>query len=160
MANFITSIRIICSVALLFCSPLSKTFYLLYIAAGVTDALDGPVARKTNSVSEFGSKLDTVADFVFVAVCLMKLIPVWELDIWIYIWVAIIAIIKLGHVVFAYVIQRKLVVVHSIMNKVVGALLFVLPFTTGFIEIKYSAIVVCILATFAAIQEVVFYHIQ
>ena len=29
---------------------------------------DGIVARKTNSVSEFGSRLDGVADFVFVAV--------------------------------------------------------------------------------------------
>lgn len=63
MANFITSLRIICSIALLFCPALSQVFYVLYIIAGVTDMIDGTVARKTNTVSEFGSRLDTVADF-------------------------------------------------------------------------------------------------
>lgn len=63
MANFITSLRIICSIALLFCLALSPAFYALYIVAGFTDMIDGAVARKTNTVSEFGSRLDTVADF-------------------------------------------------------------------------------------------------
>ena len=64
MANIITSIRILCSIALLFCQSLSPTFYLLYVVAGFTDMIDGTVARKTNTVSEIGSKLDTVADFI------------------------------------------------------------------------------------------------
>ena len=34
-----------------------------------------------------------------------------------------------------------------------GALLFGLPFTISFVDLKYSAIVVCVAATFAAIQE-------
>lgn len=61
MANLITVIRILCSVALLFCAALSPWFYALYIIGGVSDMVDGWVARKTNTVSEFGSKLDTVA---------------------------------------------------------------------------------------------------
>ena len=69
MANLITSLRIICSIALLLCPALSQVFYVLYIIAGVTDMIDGTVARKTNTVSEFGSRLDTVADFIFVMVC-------------------------------------------------------------------------------------------
>ena len=40
MANIITSIRILCSIALLFCQSLSPTFYLLYLVAGFTDMLD------------------------------------------------------------------------------------------------------------------------
>ena len=39
------------------------------------------------------------------------------------------------------------------MNKVTGALLFVLPLTIPLIEPSHSAIVVCAIATFAAIQE-------
>ena len=50
-------------------------FYALYCIAGVTDMMDGAVARKTGSVSKFGSKLDSVADFVFIAVCLIKMLP-------------------------------------------------------------------------------------
>ena len=39
------------------------------------------------------------------------------------------------------------------MNKVSGALLFALPLTFRIIELRYSAIVVCVVATFAAVQE-------
>lgn len=76
MANCLTVIRIICSIALLFYEPFSVLFYILYITAGFTDMIDGTVARKTGTVSEIGSKLDTIADFVLVITCLIKLIPV------------------------------------------------------------------------------------
>lgn len=94
MANIITGIRIVLSVALLFCPALSPMFYVLYIAAGFSDMIDGAVARKTDTVSEFGSRLDTIADIVFVVVCLIKLLPVLDFPFWIYIWIAIIAFIK------------------------------------------------------------------
>ncbi len=61
MANIITGIRIVLSVALLFCPALSPRFYALYIAAGFSDMIDGAVARKTGTVSEFGSRLQTVS---------------------------------------------------------------------------------------------------
>lgn len=43
--------------------------------------------------------------------------------------------------------------VHSVMNKVTGGMLFVLPLTLAFIGLRYSVAVVCIVATVAAIQE-------
>lgn len=153
MANFITSLRIICSIALLFCSALSPAFYALYIVAGFTDMIDGAVARKTNTVSEFGSRLDTVADFVFVVICLIKLIPVLNITTLIYVWVVIIAFIKVSNVVSGYIVQKKFVAVHTVMNKVTGALLFIFPLTVSIIDLKYSVIVVCLIATFAAVQE-------
>ncbi|MBR4719791.1 MAG: CDP-alcohol phosphatidyltransferase family protein, partial [Lachnospiraceae bacterium] len=76
MANILTGIRIICSIALLFCPTLSAAFFSLYIIAGGTDMVDGTIARKTGTVSEFGSKFDTVADFTLVIVCLIKLLPI------------------------------------------------------------------------------------
>ena len=153
MANIITSIRIICSISLLFCPTLSILFYMLYIVAGVTDIIDGIVARKTNSVSEFGSKLDTVADFVLVVTCLIKLIPILDIETWMYIWIVVIAVIKVINIVSCYVMWKKLIAIHSVMNKVSGALLFALPLTFRIIELRYSAIVVCVVATFAAVQE-------
>lgn len=39
------------------------------------------------------------------------------------------------------------------MNKVTGGMLFVLPLTLAFIDLRYSVAVVCIVATVAAIQE-------
>jgi|GEM_PF-3793413 len=39
-------------------------FIVLLLLAGLTDALDGYVARKRNEQSEFGAKLDSVIDYV------------------------------------------------------------------------------------------------
>lgn len=39
MANTITGIRIILSIALLFCTAFSPMFYALYIGAGVSDRI-------------------------------------------------------------------------------------------------------------------------
>lgn len=153
MANLITSIRILCSIALLFCPTFSVAFYSLYIIAGISDMIDGWVARKTNTASVFGAKFDTIADIIFVAVCLIKLLPVMEIPVWLYVWIGIIAFIKVVNIVSGFVVQKRFVAVHSVMNKVTGGLLFAIPLTLSFIDIKYSATAVCIVATFAAIQE-------
>ena len=42
---------------------------------------------------------------------------------------------------------------YTIMNKITGALLFLLPLTFKLVEIRYCAIAVCFIATAAAIQE-------
>ena len=153
MANIITLVRILCSIAILFCPVFSVAFYALYITAGLTDMIDGWVARKTNTVSAFGAKLDTIADFVFVIVCLVKLLPIMDIPIWLYVWIGIIALIKVINIVSGFVVQKQFVAIHSVMNKVTGILLFALPLTISFIDLRYSAAVVCIIATFAAVQE-------
>lgn len=153
MANIITGIRIICSIALLFCPALSVTFYSLYIIAGVSDMIDGTIARKTGAVSEFGSKLDTIADLILVVVCLIKLLPILDMKIWMFIWIGIIAIIKVTNIVYGLIVLRRLVSIHSVMNKFTGALLFALPLTVTIMDLRYSAVIVCAVATFAAIQE-------
>ena len=71
MANTITLFRMAAGIVLLFCPVFSPAFYALY-----SDMLDGFVARKTDTVSTLGARLDTIADFVFVVVCLIKLLPV------------------------------------------------------------------------------------
>lgn len=153
IANIITGFRIVFSIAILFFPPLSAAFYVLYTAAGLTDMIDGTVARKTNTVSEFGAKLDTIADLVFVAVCLIKLLPILDIPIWLTIWIAVIALIKVINILSGFVMKKKWIAPHTVMNKVTGALCFLMPFTLSFIDLQYSAIVVCAIATFAAIQE-------
>ena len=153
MANTITFFRIAVSIILLFCPVFSPAFYVLYIAAGLSDMLDGFVARKTNTVSRFGARLDTIADFVLVVVCLIKMLPVLRIPAWLYGWIGIIALIKAVNIVSGFAVQKKFVAVHSVMNKTTGALLFLLPLTIPVLPLKYSAIVVCAAATFAAIQE-------
>ena len=153
MANIITGFRVLISIALLFCPVFSSVFYMLYMIAGLSDMVDGTIARRTNTVSEFGARFDTAADFVFVVVCLIKLLPVVSIPIWLWVWIVMIALTKTVNIILGYIVQRKLVAVHSVMNKVTGVLLFILPLTLSIIPLTYSAILVCAVATFSAVQE-------
>ena len=153
MANVITGIRILLSVGLLFCPALSPSFSVLYLTAGLTDMIDGPVARRTHTASSFGAKLDTVADAFFAAVCLCKLLPVLDIPGWLYVWIAVIALIKAVNIVSGYVVQKRFVALHTPMNKATGALLFLLPLTVAHIDMRYTASFASAAATFAAVQE-------
>ena len=153
MANIITAVRIICSIGMLFVPVFTPAFYALYISAGVSDMVDGTIARKTGTVSDFGSKLDTAADLVLVTVCLIKMIPVLDIPVWLFIWMAVIALIKAINIISGYVMRKEFVAAHTVMNKVTGIALFLFPLTLSIIDWKYSGMTVCALATFAGIQE-------
>jgi len=153
IANITTGCRIFGSALLLFFPVFSVQFYILYLFCGFTDMVDGTIARKTNSTSNFGSRFDTVADFVFVAVSLIKILPAIQLPKFLWIWLSVIAIIKLSNIMMGIIYKKKLISLHTIMNKITGILLFLFPLTLHFIELKYSSVVVCSIATFSAIQE-------
>ena len=156
IANIVTGCRILGSVLLLFFPAFSVEFYIIYIICGFSDMIDGTIARKTNSTIEFGDKIDTVADLVFVTVSLIKMLPIINIPQWLWIWTVIIAIIKIGNILWGYVSKKQFISLHTVMNKITGLLLFLLPLTLSFVELKYSSIVVCSIATFAAIQESVY----
>ena len=156
VANILTGFRILGSILLLFFPVFSVSFYSIYLLCGLSDMIDGTIAKKTNSASEFGAKLDTVADLLFVAVSLIKLLPIIHIPGWLWIWGSAIAIIKIGNIIWGYVSKKQFIFLHTIMNKVTGLLLFLLPLTLSFAELKYSSLVVCSIATFAAIQEGVY----
>ncbi len=153
MANIITAFRILFSIALLFVSPFSKPFYILYITAGLSDMLDGPVARKTGTTSTFGSKLDSIADCVFVAASLIKLLPILNIEKWLYVWISLIAVIKVINIVSGLIMYKRIIFLHTILNKITGLLAFILPLTLPILALSYTAPVICTVATIAAIQE-------
>ena len=152
-ANAVTVCRIILSLSLFLCPVFSVPFWIVYVSAGATDVLDGYIARRMKITSTLGSRLDTVADLVFFVVCLIIFIPVLDIPVWLYVWVAIIAAIKIINIASAYKMHGRLMVAHTLMNKVSGLLLFVLPMTFSSIELTYSSIIVCTVVTFAAVQE-------
>ena len=153
IANILTSCRILGSILLLFFPVFSLAFYILYLFCGFSDMIDGTVARKTNSASQFGSQLDTIADLVFVVAAMIKLLPAIHLPGWLWIWGGVIAMIKLANIVWGFVRRKKLVAYHTVFNKAAGLLCFLLPLTLQLIEPTYSFTVVCLIATIAAIQE-------
>ena len=153
IANIMTSFRIFGSIGLLLCPVFSACFYGLYIFCGLTDMIDGTIARKTGAVSSFGARLDTVADFLFVIASFVKLVPVIRIPVWIWGWAAVIAVVKLVNLVWGSTQMKHMPSLHTIANKATGLCLFLLPLTISFVELRYTVPVVCIIATIAAIQE-------
>ena len=153
IANIITSCRILGSIGLLFCPVFSYGFYVLYLFCGLTDMVDGSIARKTGTVSSFGARLDTVADFLFVIASFVKLVPVIRIPVWIWGWAAVIAMGKLVTLVWGFTQMKQMPSLHTIANKATGLGLFLLPLTMSFVDLRYTAPVVCVIATIAAIQE-------
>ena len=153
IANIVTGLRILGSILLLLCPVFSKVFYIVYLFCGFSDMIDGTIARKTNSAGELGAKIDTAADLAFVTASLIKLLPAMQIPQWLWIWGSIIAILKIGNILWGYVSARQFISLHTIMNKITGLLLFLWPLTLSFAEWKYGAMAICSIATFAAIQE-------
>ena len=160
IANIITGSRIVFSLPLLFIPLASAWFYALYLLCGLSDMIDGTVARKTNSASKFGARLDTLSDFVFMTVALIKFVPHFHIPVWLWIWIGSIAMIKLGNAVLGLVRAKKLISPHTILNKVAGLFLFLLPVTISFVDLTYTLPIVCTVATIAAIHEVYYTYLE
>ncbi len=156
IANIITGSRIIFSLPLLFIPLSSAWFYVFYLFCGLTDMIDGTIARKTETSSKFGARLDTVADFVFMFVCWIKILPLIHIPVWLWVWITLVSLIKIFNIVLVFIHKKKLISIHSVLNKITGFALFLLPLTITFVETTYSAATICVLATIAVMQEVYF----
>lgn len=154
IANALTISRILCGVCLLFFDVFSPIFYILYLFCGFSDMIDGFVARKTKSVTDFGSKLDSIADVVFLTCASIKILPEINLPTWLWIWVLVIFVVKSIGIILGLIHKKTIIFSHNKLNKACGLLLFLMPLTLSFIKIEYSTIPICILASIGAIREI------
>lgn len=153
LPNIISTIRVLGSIGLLFFGVGSSAFWVLYFACGLSDMLDGYLARKLECESKTGAVLDSVADVVFVACCCWKLIPALSFLKWLWIWAGAIVAVKVINQISALVMYKKCIFPHTIANKVTGILLFVGVPLTLILETIVPMIVIAAVATFAAVQE-------
>ena len=109
IANILTGCRILGSILLLFFPAFSVAFYIIYFFCGLSDMVDGTIARKTNSTSKFGSQLDTIADLIFVVVSLFKLLPAIHIPQWLWIWGGVIAVIKISNLIWGYAAEKQFI---------------------------------------------------
>ena len=151
MPNVISVLRIAGSVGLLFCNVSGWPFWMLYALCGISDMVDGWLARKFQAESKTGAVLDSVADIVFVACCAIRLLPMLDIPTWLWIWAGVIVFIKIVNQISALVVCKRFCFPHTIANKLTGLLLF-LAVPTMFWSVIPIAIVAAI-ATFAAVQE-------
>ena len=144
-------LRIAGSVGLLFCNVTGWPFWVLYALCGISDMVDGWLARKLQAETKAGAILDSVSDIIFVACCAISLLPVLEIPTWLLIWAGVIVFVKIVNLLSALVVYKRFCFPHTLANKLTGLLLFlVLP--AVFRSVIPIAIVAAV-ATFAAVQE-------
>ena len=149
--NILSALRFLGAVCLLFCHPASVAFWVIYGLCGISDLLDGALARKLHAESRTGAVLDSVADICFVACCAIKLIPVLPIPAWLWIWSGVIVLIKLTNQISALVVCKRFCFPHTGANRLTGLLLFI-AVPMAFRSVV-PLVVVAGVATFAAIQE-------
>ena len=151
LPNIITLLRIAGSMGLLFCDVMGVAIWIIYGLCGISDIVDGWLARKLKCVTKKGALLDSLADICFVVCCAWKLLPILELPQWLWLWAGVNVAIKVVNQIFALVMYGCFQFPHTLANKATGFLLFIaIPMT--FWSIIPIATVAAI-ATFAAIQE-------
>lgn len=130
VSNGITLLRMLGTVALLFIEPLSALFFGVYIFTGITDVLDGWIARKTHTATALGAKLDSVADLLFYTVTVLRLMPILRQRLSVALWCAIgfAVLLRLSAYATAAVKYRRFASLHTALNKLSGGAVFLLPF--------------------------------
>jgi CDP-diacylglycerol--glycerol-3-phosphate 3-phosphatidyltransferase len=151
LPNVISVLRIAGSISLLFCDVRGWPFWSLYVLGGLSDIIDGWLARKLHAESKTGAILDSVSDIVFVACCAISLLPVLEIPMWLWIWAGVIVIIKIVNQISSLVVCKRFCFPHTLANKLTGFLLFLMVPTMFWSMIPIS--IVASLATFAAVHE-------
>lgn len=152
-ANYISVSRIIMSIILCSTKAFSVAFYIIYTYCGISDMLDGFIARKSKNESKIGDRLDSASDIIFVIAAMIKILPALNLSKGIIIWTVIIALIKVTNMIFSYISYKKILLPHTVANKITGFALFIAPFIIFNTNPIIFEIILCSIATFAAVEE-------
>ena len=151
--DFLSMSRIVLCLPLLMVDAMTLPFWVLYLIAGLTDMLDGFLARRWGVESKFGARLDSLADFVFVLAVGYKLFPWLKLPATLWMMIGLIALVKVSNAISAFVVKHRIKFLHTKANKLTGFLLFIGMMAIGQSYFVPVAWMIACTALFAAIQE-------
>lgn len=155
LANLVTTVRIFGAFLLLSIKPLSITFFVIYALCGVSDMLDGHVARKTKTTSRFGEALDSTADLIFIVILLIVFIPLFSWKPWMLYWMGTVALTRFVSLWIGFVKYRTLPSLHTYSNKATGIALFCFPLLYRIAGLPATALVLCGIASISAFEELI-----
>ena len=123
--NLLSMSRIVLCLPLLLVDAMTLPFWTLYVIAGLTDMLDGFLARRWGVESKFGARLDSLADFMLVLAVGYKLFPYMKLPTALWMMIGLIALVKMVNAICSYVVRHRIEYLHTKANKLTGFLLFI-----------------------------------
>ncbi len=159
LPNCITSLRILGALILFWVRPLTPWFYGVYSLCGISDVVDGCVARATKTTSRLGAILDSIADLLFYGVMLVRLFPMlWaRLPGWVWVMFALVLLIRLGAYLTAAVKYRRFASSHTYLNKLTGLMVFLMPYLWSTGSLTAYCAVGCVVGGLASAEELCIY---
>ena len=151
--NSITALRLGCSAVLLCIKPLSVAFYAVYLICGVSDVLDGYIARKAGAATALGATLDSIADLVFFGVLLVIYIPLFQWQGWMLWLIGLTVTVRLVSLLIGFLKYHAFAFLHTYANKAAGALFFLFPFLYAVFGFAVTAMLLCGIALLSSVEE-------
>jgi len=152
--NMLSFMRLILLIPLMLLTPFELSFMIIYVVAGVTDMIDGPIARKFDVVSQFGATLDASADILFIFVVLFRILPLIDLLPWMVVWIVIIIIMKALSSIIGYIRHKRFILLHTYANKFFVFALFLFPIFFSLMETAVVITVLLVIATIAFAEDI------
>ena len=137
---------------LLLTEPLSLPFLAIFTVCSITDILDGYAARRLGVCNAHGHTLDSVSDAVLAVIMLYCIIPVLDWEVWMVMWIAAIAAIRLIALGIGTGRYGEPAFVHTYLNKLAGVFLYLTPFLIVLIGVPVTVAVVCTVTTVSAAE--------
>ena len=156
-ANMITVVRIPCAVGIILSTPFSPLFYFFLLIGGLSDALDGIVARKISGDSPLGALLDSISDLCFFGSTVFSvLIKEYNLiGLSAKVLFSILCIIRFISYLIQIIKFKQLAPLHTLLNKIASISIFVLLFIIPFIGITTAGCIASIIGIVGGIEEIV-----
>jgi len=146
--------RLVLLIPLMILTPFELPFMIIYVVAGVSDMIDGPIARKFNAVSQFGATLDASADILLIFVMLFRLLPLIEIPPWAMVWIVIVIIMKTFSSIIGYFRHKRFILLHTYVNKFFVFALFLFPIFYSVMQSITVITVLLVIATIAFAEDI------
>lgn len=125
--NIISLSRGVAAVGLLFPAVFSAPFWVLYLWCGISDMIDGLLARRLGAESRTGAAIDSIADLIFMLIACIRIIPALTIPFWFWLVVGIIAVLQLARMCFLYFRWGGWDGLHDRTNRIIGLALYLAP---------------------------------
>lgn len=117
--------------------------------------LDGFIARKTNTASKPGETLDSIADFVLIAIMLTIFIPLLTWENRMLYWIAAIALVRFASLGIGAVKYHAPAFLHTYANKMTGIVCACFSILYHGFGLTVTVCVLCGTASLSALEELI-----
>ncbi len=153
LPNLLTLLRALTSIALFLLPVFSAPFLCLYLFCGLTDLIDGLLARRLHAESAHGAALDSAADLVFLLAVAVRILPVIQLPLLAWIAAAVTALLRLVSLLVCRARFRTFALLHTTLNRITGLLLFLCVPLYPLLPPAPLFAPVCVIAVLSAAEE-------